>query len=231
MFRETDVDSALFQQTIHMSKCKHSKYGQHQLREKRSIGDDTEAHLNDDLAEVPSIQNLKQQVKQLISIETTMFEELNVNSWNDTFHRIIKECNLVDCFPIDTLPPSYQFGKSCGHVFQVELKLAYNNSFYLTMLETIGERLTVHSSKGTSKFMHAVLFTNPIWDIGLQFTLAKRKVGTLYVPNSKKVYPFRQSVSVLVQLCLHPGIIKHPFRVYQNSICVTALFIMTTQIS
>ena len=34
MFRETDVDSALSQQTIHMSKCKHSKYGQHQLSEK-----------------------------------------------------------------------------------------------------------------------------------------------------------------------------------------------------
>ena len=47
-----------------------------------------------------------------------------------------------------------------------------------------------HSSNGASKFIHAVLFTNPIWDIGLQFTLAQKKVGILYIPNSKRTVPF-----------------------------------------
>ena len=153
------------------------------------------------MTEVPSIQNLKQQVQQLISLEITTFEGSNINSWNDRFHRIIKEYNLVDYFPIDTVPPCYKIDKSCGHVLQVDLGLVYTTSLYLTMLETLGERNTVHSSNGASKFIHDVLFTNHIWDIGLQFTLAQNKwVSCMYLIQ-RKVYPYHPSVFVLAHVC------------------------------
>ena len=60
------------------------------------------------------------------------------------------------------------------------------------------------------------MFGNPIWDLGLQFSLAKWKVGILYTirTNSQPI------VSIHVYIYLKNDILIHPLIVYQGLMCV-----------
>ena len=93
---------------------------------------------------------------------------------------MIDKCNIQDNFKLNSLPQCYEIGGSCGHVFQIELQQAFKNTLYLTMLDTLHQTFTCYDSKVASRFIHAILFTNPLWDLGLQFSLARKKVGVLY---------------------------------------------------
>ena len=75
-------------------------------------------------------------------------------------------------------------------MFQIKLQEAFKNSLYLTMLDTIHQKYSSYNFTIASKFIHAILFTNPVWDLGLQFSLAKKKVGVLYNSREKKENKF-----------------------------------------
>ena len=185
MFRDSATDSMLFQQTIHTNKYNRSKYRNHPNDTDSNINKNGE-NTKDSLKEVPTIQNLKDQVDNLISLEKHGFEALTFVSWNSRFHQIINKCGIRHSFLLESLPQCYEMGSTCGHVFQIELRQAYKNSLYLTMLDTLHQTNTSYNSNVASKFIHAVLFTNPLWDLGLQFSLARKKVGVLYNSREKK---------------------------------------------
>jgi len=185
MFRDRTCDSMLFQQTIHINKYNRSKH-------KRVRVDDSEGNTKPPsskskltLEEVPSIQNLKEHVEELIIHEENDFDTSTFISWNLRFHQIIQKSNLQDYFQLKSLPPCYEVGSSCGHVFQIDLRQAFTNSLYLTMLDNLDQEISHYTSKVASKFIHSILFTNPLWDLGLQFSLARKKVGVLYRSHEK----------------------------------------------
>ena len=105
------------------------------------------------LEEVPTIQNLRDQVENLISLEENDFEASTFISWNTRFHQIIKKCNIQHYFKLNSLPQCYELGGSCGHVFQIELREALKNSLYLTMLDTIHQKHSSYNSTIASKFI------------------------------------------------------------------------------
>ena len=197
MFREyTSIDSMLFQQNIHAWKYQHSKYHTEKIptclstSKKQKINHNSSIGTNTKLEEVPNIQNLKQQVDKLIHIQLHQFNNLEFIPWNKRFHHIVEKCDLQSSFSLNSLPTCYKVDSSCGHVFQVQLKDAFTNSLYLTMLESLDTETLSYTSIEASKFIQTVLFTNPIWDLGLQFTLATKKVGILYsskLNNSNKL--------------------------------------------
>ena len=58
------------------------------------------------------------------------------------------------------------------------------------MLDTLEQKKSSYTSAVALKFIHSVLFTNPLWDLGLQFSLARRKVGVLYNSCEKRQNKF-----------------------------------------
>ena len=56
----------------------------------------------------------------------------------------------------------------------VELDEAATKTLHLTMLDSLSDNDISYSRKVASLFIHSIVYKNPIWDMGLQFTLAKR---------------------------------------------------------
>ena len=74
---------------------------------------------------------------------------------------------------MDTLPKSYLPGRVCVHLFQADLDHVRYNTIHLTLLELINSRND--NQREYIDFINAVLFTNPIWDLGLQHKLMEKK--------------------------------------------------------
>ena len=133
MFRDGTCDSMLFQQMIHTNKYNRSKHKRVTVDDDHSNTKRSSSHSNLSLEEVPSIQNLKEQVEKLFIREENDFSASTFVSWNFLFYQIIKKCSIQDDFPLASLPHCYEMGDSCAHVFQIDLRQAFTNSLYLTM--------------------------------------------------------------------------------------------------
>ena len=106
-------------------------------------------------------------------------------SWNSSFHNLITDCNLSSYFPPSTLPECYRKGESHGHVLHVDLSKLVTNTFYLTMMESNRNLLPSHYSDSAPLFIHSTIFHNPVWDLGLQFMLARKNADKIYTLDMK----------------------------------------------
>ena len=90
------------------------------------------------------------------------------------FHNVLNICQLRLEFPPNSLPPTYGKKQSCGHLLHVELDTISTKALYLTMLEKVsGESREVSFETNEScVFINAVIYKNPVWDLGMQHKLA-----------------------------------------------------------
>ena len=104
-------------------------------------------------------------------------------SWNKMFHTILNECNLSSKFNADSFPKSYLPGKVCGHSLQVDLDRVRYNTIHLTLLDLIqGKKDNIQEYMD---FIDAILFHNPLWDIGLQHELMNNSKEKIYIGNTQ----------------------------------------------
>ena len=113
-------------------------------------------------------------------------------SWNVMFHTILDECHLTSYFDMDTLPKNYLPGRVCGQSLQVDLDHVRYNTMHLTLLELINNKND--NQREYIDFIDAVLFTNPIWDLGLQHKLMEK--------NNQKIY--QGNITNYTQQCICP---------------------------
>ena len=107
-------------------------------------------------------------------------------NWNATFHSMLDQCNLADEYPPWVLPTCYGENKSCGHVLQVDLSDVALNTLHLTVLEEMNDKDSSNSHINVAAlYIQAVLFGNPIWDLGLQHQILKKNEDKLYMDQSK----------------------------------------------
>ena len=86
MFRDGTCDSMLFQQMIHTNKYNRSKHKRVTVDDDHSNTKRSSSHSNLSLEEVPSIQNLKEQVEKLFIREENDFSASTFVSWNFLFY-------------------------------------------------------------------------------------------------------------------------------------------------
>ena len=180
MYRDGSVDSMNFQHKVQMY--------QHQYSLKKNcsfISKDKPSTIIPvkHIEQVPDITSLKESISTYIMKLKPSYVNVPRQSWNSSFHNLITDCNLSSYFPPSTLPQCYRKGESCGHVLHVDLSESVTNTFYLTMMESNQNLLPSHYSNSAPLFIHSTIFHNPVWDIGLQFMLAKKNAGKIYTLN------------------------------------------------
>ena len=134
-------------------------------------------------------QWLKVETKDALGLSINRFGTM---SWNAMFHTILDECHLTSYFDMDTLPKNYLPGRVCGQSLQVDLDHVRYNTMHLTLLELINNKND--NQREYIDFIDAVLFMNPIWDLGLQHKLMEK--------NNQKIY--QGNITNYTQQCICP---------------------------
>ena len=98
MFRDGTCDSMLSQQKIHTNKYNWSKHKGVCVDDGHNNTKKSSALSKLSLEEVPSIQNLKEQVEKLIIREENDFKTSTFISWNLSFHQIIQKFSVQEDF-------------------------------------------------------------------------------------------------------------------------------------
>ena len=93
------------------------------------------------------------------------------------FHHIWETCQLQSEFPTEEIPKLYHPNQSYGHMLHVELDSMATKALHLTMLEKVSSNDTSPPSNDSSFFIHASIFRNPVWDLGMQHKLALQNAG------------------------------------------------------
>ena len=123
------------------------------------------------LVEVPAISYLKNQgILFLCTINTTTFQA--TDSWNTISHHILETCQLQSKLPNEEIPTSCYWNQSCGHMLHIELDSVATKALHLTMLEKVPSNYTSPPYNVSCIFIHAIMFRNLVWDLGMQHKLA-----------------------------------------------------------
>ena len=122
------------------------------------------------------------------------------DNWNSKFHSLLNQCNLVEEYPPRVLPNCYGVNETCGYVLQVDLSNVALNTLHLTVLEEINENESSSSQINVAAlYIQTLLFSNPLWDLGVQHHILKKNEDKLYTNQSK----VRQYTSKCICPCSH----------------------------
>ena len=147
--------------------------------------------------EVPNIEALKEQVKSYIVGHKITSPRKTRETWNDKFHKLLIGCDIKKYYLASNLPGCYKPGDSCGHILHIDLEDTACNTLQLTMLESVSNRKFSHSLEVASSFINSLTFDNPVWDLGLQFAVAKT--------NSEKLFNLKkESSQKYLSTCICP---------------------------
>ena len=187
MFRDGSMDSMEFQKKIQFFRHIHTS--------ERSVLVDIPSKASNllktpssiELREVPTIEYLKECVQKCMSgLKICMNKFTCDDDWNSKFHSLLRNCDMVDEFPPWSLQSCYHHNGTCGHILQVNLMDVALNTLQLTMLETIDDSENTHSQTNIAAlFIQTVLFSNPLWDIGLQHNILKKNEDKMYTNDLK----------------------------------------------
>ena len=147
--------------------------------------------------EVLNIEALKEQVKSYIVGHKITSPSKTRETWNDKFHKLLIGCDIKKYYPGSNLPGCYKPGDSCGHILHIDLEDTACNTLQLTMLESVSNRKFSHLLEVSSSFINSLTFENPVWDLGLQFAVAKT--------NSEKLFNLKkESSQKYLSTCICP---------------------------
>ena len=195
MYRDGTMDNTQFQYMIMKFQTKYAvrKHSRHSSPNQNTTDDykssviscNNKKHV-EQMREVPTIQDLKQQLEiyksQSADGGLKISSAITPDTWNEMFHSIITNCSLNNHFPHEELPGCYAKGLTCSHIFHVDLDKIVLNTIHLTLLEQTkcqNDR-PEKSLVNITSFICNVIKCNPIWDIGLQFLTIRTNYNGIY---------------------------------------------------
>ena len=141
----------------------------------------------DELLEVPNTATLTKRVRTSMIGCHQSTPKKSCDFWNEMFQQIVTECDLKKYYPADVLLECYNPGNSCGHILRVELDENATNTLQLTTLESVASCSFSYSLRVATSFVYAIIFHNPVWDLGLQFAITKL--------NSERIFNMKKECS------------------------------------
>ena len=178
MIRDGSSDCVTFQ-------CDVKLHAHTYKRKKTNIPTLGETKKIDCIQEVPNIDKLRDTVgSYMVGLNPNLLKASD-KSWNGIFQHVLTLCGMENIFPLSELPECYKPGDSCGHLLHVELDDSASNTLQLTMLESTADKSSSHSLEVASAFIYSMIFHNPIWDLGLQFAVAKKNAEKLFSVNKE----------------------------------------------
>ena len=110
------------------------------------------------------------------------------NNWNSKFYSLLTKWHLIEEYPPWFLPKCYGVNQICGHVLHVDLSDVALNTLHLTMLEEICNNESRTSQINVAAlYIQTILFSNPLWDLGLQHHILKKNEENFILTNQKSV--------------------------------------------
>ena len=133
-------------------------------------------YISNDTSELGIDNLLRLEIQKALETSKDKFGSM---TWNKTFHTILVEWSLLTLFDLKKFPQSYQPGKVCGHSLQVDLDRVRYNTIHLTLLDLTNSKN--NNTRDYMDFIDAVLFDNPLRDVGLQHKLMEKNTEKIYI--------------------------------------------------